>query len=91
MDIRKPFEPNTPETALESPAFPCNPRPFAARIAELCELGGSGAIASPAARSCLLILLQQSWGQLATVDSFEEYGRIVEARKNPAGWQTVEA
>ena len=60
-----------PEQAIHSPAFPCNPRPFARRIDELCD-GNSGAIQSPEARACLMILLQQSYGQLATVDSYEE-------------------
>lgn len=66
----------TPENAINSTAFPCNPVPFAARIAEL-TTGNTDAIRSEAVRACLLVLCQQSWGQLATVDTYTESVRYM--------------
>lgn len=79
MTIIPEFHDHAPETALFSAAFPCNPRPFAKRIGELCEFGGTVAIQSDAAKACLLVLVQQAWGQCVTVDTVDEYNRIDKA------------
>ena len=72
-----------PECAIHSPAFPCNPRPFARRIDELCKEHGSGAIQGPEARACLWVLCGQSFGQLARIDLCELWGELARAIPDP--------
>lgn len=72
-----------PETAIHSSAFPCNPRPFARRIDELCEKAGSGAIRSDQAKACLWVLMGQAYGQLWALDSCVEWDRLVKALSKP--------
>ena len=65
-----------PEAAIHSPAFPCNPIPFANRIAELCTEQGTPAISSAEAKACLWILVQQAYGQMVTLDTVAEYSYL---------------
>jgi len=63
------------ETAMFSPAFPCNPRPFANGLAELlmqnpCE------IQSKTAKRILYILMAQAYGQCSTIDLNAEYDNL---------------
>jgi hypothetical protein len=64
--------------ALTSAAFPCNPRPFALRINELCN-GNSGAITSDEAKACLWILNAMAYGQMAEIDMCDEWSRLNKA------------
>jgi hypothetical protein len=75
-----------PEHAIHSEAFPCNPRPFARRIDELCEERGSGAIKSPEARACLWVLMGQAYGQLWTVDGCAEWDELTKLIPKPPGF-----
>jgi hypothetical protein len=73
-----------PEQAIHSDAFPCNPRPFALRINELCAERGSDAIKSPEARACLWVLIGQSYGQLAKVDQCESWNELTKQIPDPS-------
>lgn len=64
------------EQAIHSPAFPCNPIPFAKRIIEL-TTGNTGAIESDEAKACLMILVQQAYGQMASVNTVDEVLRLM--------------
>ena len=71
-----------PESAIHSPAFPCNPRPFARRIDELCR-ADSGAIRGPACQACLWVLMGQSFGQMATIDLCDLWTKLVAEIPDP--------
>lgn len=62
--------------ALFSPAFPCNPRPFARAIGGGCEQHGTSYIETDEAKAILNILIQMSYGQCASVDTLDEYERL---------------
>ena len=63
-------------TAFRSPAFPCNPRPFARALSDL--LANGYAIDSDECKAVLWILNAQSYGQMARIDLCDEYGRLDE-------------
>ena len=65
--------------AFNCAAFPCNPRPFAAALGDLCALDGTDAIRSDTAKAILWVLIAQSYGQLATVDLCKEWDRLYQA------------
>lgn len=54
--------------AIESPAFPCNPIPFAAGIADGCRDNGTDWIKTRDAKRILWVLMAQAYGQLAAID-----------------------
>ena len=62
--------------ALESEAFPCNPIPFASGLAKLVRMKGTDAIKTDEAKRILWVLMAQSYGQLATIDLHDEWGRL---------------
>ncbi len=70
------------EQALFSEAFPCNSYPFLERIEELLRENKTNSLMSlkgkelDKARSCLFILIGQSYGQLFIIDSIEEFERL---------------
>ena len=63
-----------PEEQYKSTSFPCNPIPFANRIATLIKERGTDAIQEDKdVKACLWILMGQAYGQLATIDLGKEY------------------
>jgi hypothetical protein len=65
--------------AFRSDSFPCNPRPFAAALGDLCAERGTDAIRSDEAKAILWILLGQAYGQMATVSLCDEWDRLNKA------------
>ena len=76
------FDPRLTE-GFRSQSFPCNPVPFALGLAELVREKGTAAIQSPEAKSLLLILIQQSYGQCCVVDAIDEYS-VLDTHFGPA-------
>ncbi len=70
------------EQALFSEAFPCNSYPFLKRIEELLKENRTNSLMSlkgkelDKAKSCLFILIGQSYGQLFTIESIDEFERL---------------
>jgi len=75
------FNPRLTE-GFRSQSFPCNPIPFALGLAELVREKGTDAIRSPEAKSLLLVLNQQAYGQCCVVDAIDEYG-VLESHFGP--------
>jgi hypothetical protein len=63
--------------ALECPAFPGNPIPFAIALADLVRECGTSSIQSDDAKRILWILMSQSYGQLSTIDLSDEWDLLV--------------
>jgi len=58
-----------PEAQYRNESFPCNPIPFANRIATLVRERGTDSIRDDKdVKACLWILMAQAYGQLATID-----------------------
>ena len=64
------------DTAFLADAFPCNPLPFLNRMKEIVRDNGTDATKTPQFQANLLVVMQQTFGQLATIDLFELYGKI---------------
>ena len=70
------------EQVLFSEAFPCNSYPFLKRIEELLKENETNSLLSlkgkelDKAKACLFILLGQSYGQLFTIESIDEFERL---------------
>ena len=70
----------TPEElaeALTEEVFPCNPLPFLNALFHYVQRHHTESIKDPTARKLLLILIQQSWGQCATVNTLTEVEDIL--------------
>lgn len=67
--------------AMFSPAFPCNPRPFARGLDALIQEHGTDAIRSDDAKRILWVLMAQAYGQLATIDLMAEWSRLDAVRQ----------
>lgn len=63
------------DEAMFSPAFPCNPRPFARALDSLCD-GNTGAIKSDKAKRILWILMAQAYGEPSRIDLSDEWKRL---------------
>jgi hypothetical protein len=72
-------------TALECSAFPCNPIPFANGLAEHVKDNGTDSIKSDQAKRILWILMSQAYGQLATIDLWDEWDRLTKRRYGNIG------
>ena len=64
--------------AIEFSAIPCNPIPFAEGIAAGCRVHGSDFIKSRMGKRILYILMVQAYGQLARIDTVDEYRVLTE-------------
>jgi hypothetical protein len=65
------------ESAMFSPAFPCNPRPFArSLVGYLCAAESSSAIEDDTAKRLLWVLNAMAYGQLAQIDLCDEWRRL---------------
>lgn len=70
------------EQALFGEAFPSNSYPFLRRIEELLKGNRTNSLMSlkgkelDKAKSCLFILIGQSYGQLFTIESIDEFERL---------------
>ena len=70
------------EQALFSGAFPSNSYPFLRRIEEVLKENKTNSLMSlkgkelDRAKACLFILLGQSYGQLFTIESIDEFERL---------------
>ena len=63
-----------PEAQYWNVSFPCNPIPFANRIATLVRERGTDSIKNDKdVKACLWILMAQAYGQLATIDLGKEW------------------
>ena len=71
--------------AIEDGSFPCNPIPFANALAALVRERGTDSIKSRDAQRILWILISQSYGQLAVVDTIEEWSRLTSASNEMDG------
>jgi hypothetical protein len=56
------------DTAFMSPAMPCNPLPFLNRMHEIIKENGTNYTSSLQFKANLLIVMQQTFGQIATID-----------------------
>lgn len=65
------------EQAFRLDALPVNPRPFAHGLAELLSQGEQ--ITSDRCKAVLWMLNSMAFGQLATIDMSEEWGRLNDA------------
>ena len=70
-------------TAMFSPCFPCNPLPFAKGLGDLVRERGTDSIQSDEAKAILWVLIAQAYGQLATIDLYEEWRRLDKAHGEP--------
>ena len=59
------------DTAFMSNAMPCNPLPFLNRMHQIVKENGTDATITPQFRANLLIVMQQTFGQLANIDLCE--------------------
>ncbi len=64
-------------SAFRSSGFPCNPIPFLNGLAEGVRENGTDYIKSDEAKKMLLVIIQQSYGQAASVDTYEEFVRLL--------------
>ena len=64
------------QSAMFSPAFPCNPLPFLIGLTEHVRENGSDAIETDEAKRVLWVLMAQSYGQLASIDLHDEWIRL---------------
>ena len=62
--------------AMFSNALPCNPIPFLNGLIEGVKLNGTDYIQSDEAKKILQTILNQSYGQLFNIDSYNEYLRL---------------
>ena len=62
--------------AFRSPAFPCNPIPFANGMAGLVKERGTDSITSDEAKRILWVLMAQAYGQLGTIQLSDEWSRL---------------
>lgn len=60
------------QDAMFANSLPCNPKPFAAGLAEF----DSGSIRSDEAKRILWVLMAQAYGELATIDLCNEWKRL---------------
>jgi hypothetical protein len=56
------------DTAFMSNAMPCNPLPFLTRMQQIIKENGTDATISHQFRANLLIVMQQTFGQISTID-----------------------
>jgi hypothetical protein len=59
---------NREDTAFMSNAMPCNPLPFLNRMHEIIKDNGTDYTSSLQFKANLLVVMQQTFGQLATID-----------------------
>ena len=64
------------DQAFRSPAMPCNPLPFINRMGEIIRENSTGATNTPQFRANLLIVLQITFGQIATVDLCDLWAEV---------------
>lgn len=63
-----------PEGQYRNESFPCNPIPFANRIATLVRERGTDSIRNDQdVKACLWILMAQAYGQYGTIDLDKEW------------------
>jgi hypothetical protein len=62
--------------AMFDQVFPCNPIPFARKLADLVSDNGTDFIKSDNAKRILWILNAQAYGQMANINLGEEWDRL---------------
>lgn len=70
------------KSAMFARSLPCNPKPFAYALAEHFD---SVSIKSDDAKMVLYTLMQMAYGELATINLYEEYKRLSEVYENQEG------
>jgi len=68
---------NILSNVMFSPAFPCNPIPFANGIIQGIKDNGTDWITSEQAKRILYILIAQSYGQGFNIESYQEYTNLL--------------
>lgn len=71
--------------AIESPALPCNPIPFAQGLIDGCQENGTDFIRSREGQRILWVLMAQSYGDLARIDLTTEYVRLTQEENSLYG------
>jgi hypothetical protein len=69
---------NRIKDAMFANSMPCNPKPFAHALAENFD---SASIKTDEAKQLLWVLMAQAYGELATIDLYEEYKRLSDLKK----------
>ena len=64
--------------AMFSPAFPCNPIPFAKGLTSLLRAQGTQSIRGDDAKRILWVLMAQAYGQMGVINLTDEYMRLVQ-------------
>ena len=56
--------------------FPANPQPFLNAIIDHVKENGTASIKDDEVKAALLVVIQQAWGQIVTLDTVAEYERL---------------
>jgi hypothetical protein len=64
------------DLAFKSSAFPCNSLPFLNRMIEIVKENGNDAQTSDQYKANLLVIMGQTFGQLATIDICDLYQEL---------------
>ena len=70
MKTNQNIEPRPEDISFLAPAHPCNPLPFLARMSEIVQASTDNT-QTKEFQSNLLIVMQQTFGQIATIDLFK--------------------